>query len=377
MNKKKVLIIFGTRPEAIKMAPLIKEFQNKKKIFETKVCITAQHREMLDQVLEFFQISVNFDLDIMKQNQNLYTLTSSIILDMKTVLENFQPDYIFVHGDTTTSMAAGLAGFYYKTKICHIEAGLRSQNKFSPYPEEMNRLITSKLADFHFAPTDTARQNLIDEKIDSDKIIITGNTVIDALFLCLKKIKDKPTQEIENLEKKFNTSNKIILVTAHRRESYGTGFKNICKALIQISDLHKDCTIVYPVHLNPNVKEIVFKNLSGINNIHLIEPLSYSSFVWLMNKCKIILTDSGGIQEEAPALGKPVIVLRNVTERKEAIDCGTAILTGTDSSKIVEVVDNLLEDKKLYDKMSTTKNPYGDGCSSKKIVNFLIDLENA
>ena len=352
---KKILIIFGTRPEAIKMAPLVKEFKKFPKIFETKVCVTAQHREMLDQVLSFFKINADFDLDLMKPGQNLYSLTSEIISSLKIVLENFQPDYVFVHGDTTTSMAAGLASFYHGTKICHVEAGLRTNNKYSPFPEEINRQITGRLADFHFAPTQESKFNLISENIDKKSIVVTGNTVIDALLMSVKKVNEKPSNLILNLSKRIK-DNDVILVTGHRRENHGAGFERICKALKKIALDNKNRFIIYPVHLNPLVQEPVNRLLSKIENILLIDPLAYEDFIWLMNRSKIIITDSGGVQEEAPSLGKPVLVMRNTTERPEAVDAGTVLLVGTD---------------KDLNKMSKLHNPYGDGNASKRIVNFI------
>ena len=373
--KKKILIVFGTRPEAIKMAPLVKEFKRKPNIYNTKVCITAQHREMLDQVLNFFAIKSDFDLNLMKPNQNLYSLTSEIIIKLKPILELFGPDFIFVHGDTTTAMAASIAGFYSGAKVCHIEAGLRTFDMSSPFPEEMNRSIISVTSSFHFAPTLTSKNNLLKENKKEEDIIVTGNTVIDSLLYSVDRVKsnfDDP--EINFLKDKINTQKKIILVTGHRRENHGEGFNNICKALKQIANENEDCQILYPVHLNPNVQKPVYKYLNNVSNILLLSPLSYPAFVWLMEKSYLILTDSGGIQEEAPSLGKPVLVMRDNTERPEAIASGTVILVGTNMNVIVEQTNNLLRDKKKYDSMSLLHNPYGDGNACKKIIDYITKI---
>jgi UDP-N-acetylglucosamine 2-epimerase (non-hydrolysing) len=373
--KKKILIVFGTRPEAIKMAPLVKEFKRKPNIYNTKVCITAQHREMLDQVLNFFAIKSDFDLNLMKPNQNLYSLTSEIIIKLKPILELFGPDFIFVHGDTTTAMAASIAGFYSGAKVCHIEAGLRTFDMNSPFPEEMNRSIISVTSSFHFAPTLTSKNNLLKENKKEEDIIVTGNTVIDSLLYSVDRVKsnfDDP--EINFLKDKINTQKKIILVTGHRRENHGEGFNNICKALKQIANENEDCQILYPVHLNPNVQKPVHKYLNNVSNILLLSPLSYPAFVWLMEKSYLILTDSGGIQEEAPSLGKPVLVMRDNTERPEAIASGTVILVGTNMNVIVEQTNNLLRDKKKYDSMSLLHNPYGDGNACKKIIDHIMTI---
>lgn len=373
--KKKILIVFGTRPEAIKMAPLVKEFKRKPNIYNTKVCITAQHREMLDQVLNFFAIKSDFDLNLMKPNQNLYSLTSEIIIKLKPILELFGPDFIFVHGDTTTAMAASIAGFYSGAKVCHIEAGLRTFDMSSPFPEEMNRSIISVTSSFHFAPTLTSKNNLLKENKKEEDIIVTGNTVIDSLLYSVDRVKsnfDDP--EINFLKDKINTQKKIILVTGHRRENHGEGFNNICKALKQIANENEDCQILYPVHLNPNVQKPVYKYLNNVSNILLLSPLSYPAFVWLMEKSYLILTDSGGIQEEAPSLGKPVLVMRDNTERPEAIASGTVILVGTNINVIVEQTNNLLRDKKKYDSMSLLHNPYGDGNACKKIIDHIMTI---
>jgi UDP-N-acetylglucosamine 2-epimerase (non-hydrolysing) len=370
---KKNLIIFGTRPEAIKMAPLVKEFK-KYSVFETKVCVTAQHREMLDQVLDFFQITPDYDLDLMKPNQNLYSLTSDIILGLKPILEEYQPDYVYVHGDTTTTMAASIAAFYGGVKVCHVEAGLRTHNKLSPFPEEINRQVTGRIVDYHFAPTMQSKNNLILENVSHEAIIITGNTVIDALLESSVKVNEIENNEIESLKNIVDKSKKLILVTGHRRENHGQGFINICEALKEIAIINKDVQIIYPVHLNPNVKEPVYKILSQTNAINLIEPLAYPAFVWLMNQSYLIITDSGGVQEEAPSLGKPVLVLRDTTERPEAVDAGTVILVGTDKKKIVEECNDLLVNIKRYHSMSELHNPYGDGKACEKIVDFISKL---
>lgn len=373
---KKVLLVFGTRPEAIKMAPLVKAFQ-KESYFETKVCVTAQHREMLDQVLEIFDITPDYDLNIMKPGQDLYDITSHVLLGMKKVLSDFTPDIVLVHGDTTTTSATSLAAFYQKIKIGHVEAGLRTGNLYSPWPEEANRQITGVLADYHFAPTATSKDNLIKENKNPNNIIVTGNTVIDALFLALEKI-----HEDEKLQEKINNtfvnqglelsdSDKIILVTGHRRENFGEGFINICKALKQLALANKSIKIIYPVHLNPNVQGPVNEILSDVDNIKLIAPLQYESFIYLMNKSYFIITDSGGVQEEAPSLGKPVLVMRNTTERPEAIEAGTVKLVGTDPIKIIEEAQKLLDDNVTYESMSKAHNPYGDGKACNRIVNFL------
>ncbi|WP_445432926.1 non-hydrolyzing UDP-N-acetylglucosamine 2-epimerase [Chryseobacterium indoltheticum] len=368
------LIIFGTRPEAIKMAPLVKEFK-KHSSFETKVCVTAQHREMLDQVLDFFEIIPDYDLDLMKANQNLYSLTADIITELKPILEDFKPNYVYVHGDTSTSTIAALAAFYAGAKICHIEAGLRTNNKWSPFPEEMNRQLTGRLADYHFAPTQQSYNNLIAENINAENIIITGNTVIDALMESAKKVQNLKSNEIDYLKSIINKGKKIILVTGHRRENHGQGFVNICEALKDIAYANDEVQIIYPVHLNPNVKKVVHEILSDISNINLIEPLSYPAFVWLMTQSYLIITDSGGVQEEAPSLGKPVLVMRNTTERPEAVASGTVILVGTDKDIIVKETNSLLHDSQRYESMSKLHNPYGNGNASKKIVEFINKLQ--
>lgn len=374
MKKTKNLIIFGTRPEAIKMAPLVKEFQKHNDKFDTKVCITAQQREMLDQVLVFFEITPDFDLNLMKPNQNLYGLTSDIIMNLKPVLEDFKPDFIYVHGDTTTTMAASIAGFYSGAKICHVEAGLRTFNIMSPFPEEMNRCVTGVVTNYHFSPTQTSKANLLKENKNEKSIVVTGNTVIDALLFSVKKMKNGYVDsEIEDLKRTINPERKLILVTGHRRENHGQGFINICEALKSIAIENQDSEIIYPVHLNPNVQEPVYKMLSKIDNVKLIDPLSYPAFVWLMEKAYLIITDSGGVQEEAPSLGKPVLVMRDTTERPEALDAGTVLLVGTNKNRIITETNNLLKNKDVYTSMTKLHNPYGDGMACKNIVSFMVN----
>ena len=371
--KKKVLLIIGTRPEAIKMAPLVKEFQRHPEDFETKVCVTAQHREMLDQVLDFFNIVPEFDLDLMKTDQNLYGLTADIIANLKPVLEGYSPDFVLVHGDTTTTMAGSIASFYSGAKICHVEAGLRTHNKLSPFPEEINRQITGRVCDFHFAPTETSKANLLRENIQEDSIIVTGNTVIDALLVSVKRVEESPSALIKELSTTIG-DRELILVTGHRRENHGTGFIRICEALKVIAEDNADRLIVYPVHLNPKVQEPVKRILTDVANVMLINPLAYQDFIWIMNRAKIIITDSGGVQEEAPSLGKPVLVMRDTTERPEAVDAGTVILVGTDKDLIVTEALDLLNNADRFEKMSRLHNPYGDGKASERIVNFISKL---
>lgn len=370
----KNLIVFGTRPEAIKMAPLVKAFQKETGIFETRVCVTAQHREMLDQVLEFFEIIPNYDLDLMKPNQNLYSLTGDIINGLKPILEEFNPDYVYVHGDTTTTMASSIAAFYSGAKVCHVEAGLRTHNKLSPFPEEMNRQITGRITDIHFAPTKASKENLLQEDIRWEAVVVTGNTVIDALLHSVSKVDTIEDAEIEMLKTTIDPSKKLILVTGHRRENHGQGFINICSALKQIALENPDTQIIYPVHLNPNVQKPVYDLLASVENIQLMAPLSYPAFVWLMNKSYLIITDSGGVQEEAPSLGKPVLVMRDTTERPEAVDAGTVILVGTDTDKIVAETTKLLNNSELYNKMSALHNPYGDGKACTRIIQKIKEL---
>jgi UDP-N-acetylglucosamine 2-epimerase (non-hydrolysing) len=368
---KKILFVFGTRPEAIKMAPLVKEFQKYPELFETKVCVTAQHRQMLDQVLNFFEIIPDYDMNLMRQGQNLFQLTADVITGLKPVLEEYQPHFVFVHGDTTTSMAAALAAFYAGIKVCHVEAGLRTNNKSAPFPEEINRQITGRLTDIHFAPTVKSRQNLLAEGI-KETIIVTGNTIIDALLYAVEKLTNYSDDEIETLKQTVDFSKKILLVTGHRRENFGEGISNICHALIEIAQ-NPDIEIIYPVHLNPNIQKPVNELLSKQLNIKLIQPLSYPAFVWLMNKSFIILTDSGGIQEEAPSLGKPVLVMRETTERPEAVDAGTVKLVGTDKAKIISEITILLQDQNAYAAMQKIHNPYGSGLAVQKIVETMKD----
>lgn len=374
---KKFLIVFGTRPEAIKMAPLIKEFQKYPGEFEVKVCVTAQHRQMLDQVLEIFSIRPDFDLDIMKAGQDLYDVTASVLLGLKPVLNEYNPDLVFVHGDTTTSFAASLACFYQQIAVAHVEAGLRTGNIFNPWPEEANRQLTARLATLNFAPTQASFRNLVNESICEKQIVVTGNTVIDSLHLVLDKIREnhiveeRIQNELENYGFCLSKTKKIILITGHRRENFGQGLVNICEALKEIANSQPCVEIVFPVHLNPNVRNPVREILSDTDNIYLIEPLSYLPFVWLMNQSYLILTDSGGIQEEAPSLGKPVLVMRDTTERPEAVEAGTVKLVGTSKEKIVAQTLELLENDFSYREMSMAHNPYGDGKACKRIVDFL------
>jgi UDP-N-acetylglucosamine 2-epimerase (non-hydrolysing) len=379
LSTKKILLVFGTRPEAIKMVPIIKALKRDKN-FDAKVCVTAQHREMLDQVLEIFDIVPDYDLNIMNPMQDLFDVTSNVILGMRTVLNDFKPSIVLVHGDTTTTSASALAAFYHKIKVGHIEAGLRTNNIYSPWPEEANRQITSVIANFHFAPTRTSQNNLLKENKDRKNILICGNTVIDSLFLVLDKIEKNSglkKEIVNNISKQYELKNekKIILVTGHRRENFGKGFIDICKAIKMIADNNPTVDIVYPVHLNPNVQKPVRKMLSGSHNIFLIDPMSYQSFIYIMSKSYFIITDSGGIQEEAPSLGKPVLVMRDTTERPEALKAGTVKLVGTNPNVILKESQKLLDNKKEYDKMSKAHNPYGDGFASEKIVNFLSAVE--
>lgn len=371
--RTKHLIIFGTRPEAIKMAPLVQEF--KKHIdFETKVCVTAQHREMLDQVLDFFQITPDYDLNLMKPNQNLYSLTADIITELKPILEEFQPDYVYVHGDTTTTMAASIASFYSGAKVCHVEAGLRTHNKRSPFPEEINRQVAGRICDYHFAPTEQSKANLLAENIKDQDVLVTGNTVIDALLDSSNRVQNIQNEEIEYLKELVDTNKRLILVTGHRRENHGQGFINICEALKEIALTHPDVQIIYPVHLNPNVQKPVHEILDGIENVQLIDPLAYPAFVWLMTQSYMIITDSGGVQEEAPSLGKPVLVMRDTTERPEAVEAGTVILVGTVKAKIVTEANDLLNNTSRYESMSALHNPYGDGKACERIADYIKKL---
>jgi UDP-N-acetylglucosamine 2-epimerase (non-hydrolysing) len=369
---KKILLVFGTRPEAIKMAPLAKALQTDER-FETKVCVTAQHREMLDQVLEVFSIIPDYDLDLMRPGQSLSAVTAAILKGMEAIFRSFCPDIVLVHGDTATTFAAALSAYYHPIPVGHVEAGLRTGNMYSPWPEEANRKLTGALATFHFAPTEIAKQNLTRENVSADEIFVTGNTVIDALYMASGIIKNDPVL-ISKLEYTFsflNNDKKIILMTGHRRESFGGGFEKICAAIKKIAVAYPEVQIVYPVHLNPNVQEPVKRLLSELENVFLIAPLEYLPFVYLMNKSYLILTDSGGIQEEAPSLGKPVLVMRDTTERPEAVDAGTVKLVGTDVEAITSAITKLLSDKREYEKMSYANNPYGDGAACDRICAIL------
>ena len=375
---KKILIVFGTRPEAIKMAPLVKEFKKDTLNFETKVCVTAQHREMLDQVLNLFQITPDYDLDIMKPSQDLYDVTSSILLKIKPVLEGFSPDVVLVHGDTATTFATSLAAYYQKIKIGHIEAGLRTGNLYSPWPEEGNRRLTGVLANYHFSPTSTSKNNLLNEGVNESTVFVTGNTVIDALQLVMNRVKNDESLRLKIESTIFQSgfqelNSKFVLVTGHRRENFGQGFLNICEALKVLAKNNPDISILYPVHLNPNVRGPVNELLSNVNNIKLVKPFQYEEFIYLMSKSYLILTDSGGIQEEAPSLGRPVLVMRDTTERPEAVEAGTVKLVGSDQDNIIKEVQKLLNDNGEYQKMSKAHNPYGDGNTSEKILNILKD----
>lgn len=370
---KKILLVFGTRPEAIKMAPLVKALQKDTEHFETRVCVTAQHRQMLDQVLEVFGITPEYDLNIMAPNQDLYDITAKVLLGLREVLKDFRPDTVLVHGDTTTSMAASLAAFYMQIPVGHVEAGLRTYNMLSPWPEEMNRQVTDRICTYYFAPTEQSRANLLQENVDAKKIFITGNTVIDALLMAVDIIsttagvKEKMAKELQ--EKGYTVGDReYILVTGHRRENFGDGFLHICKAIKELAALHPEMDIVYPVHLNPNVQKPVYELLSGLSNVYLISPLDYLPFIYAMQHSTLLLTDSGGVQEEAPSLGKPVLVMRDTTERPEAVEAGTVKLVGTDAEAIVSNVTALLQDKEMYKRMSETHNPYGDGQACERII---------
>lgn len=378
------MLVFGTRPEAIKMAPLVKEFQKHPETFQTIVCVTGQHREMLDQVLKIFEITPDYDLNIMKQGQDLYDVTARVLTGMRDVLKEAQPDVVLVHGDTTTSTASALAAFYQQIPVGHVEAGLRTYNIYSPWPEEMNRQITGRIAEYDFAPTPLSRQNLLAEGVSEEKITVTGNTVIDALYMVVDKIKNdaKLDADLEAILKKagydvnrLSGDKKLVLITGHRRENFGDGFMSMCKAIKSLTEKYPDVDFVYPMHLNPNVRKPIHKvfgeNLEGLGNMFFIEPLEYLSFVFLMEKSNIVLTDSGGIQEEAPGLGKPVLVMRDTTERPEALEAGTVKLVGTDYDMIVNEVSTLLDDAAHYDAMSKAVNPYGDGQACERIVKTL------
>ena len=380
------MLVFGTRSEAIKMAPLVKEFQKNTKDFKTLVCVTGQHREMLDQVLHIFSIKPDYDLNIMKQGQDLYDVTSRVLLGMRDVLQKVKPDVVLVHGDTTTSTAAALAAFYQQIPVGHVEAGLRTHNIYSPWPEEMNRQITGRIATYHFAPTSLSKQNLLAENIKEETVTVTGNTVIDALYMVVDKIKNDKELDAELEDtlktsgydiKRLKSGKKLVLITGHRRENFGDGFMSMCRAIQTLTKKYPDVDFVYPMHLNPNVRkpihEIWGEDLSNLCNMFLIEPLEYLSFVYLMEKSSIVLTDSGGIQEEAPGLGKPVLVMRDTTERPEALKAGTVKLVGTDYDKIVTEVSSLLDNQTYYDEMSKAVNPYGDGKACERIVGLLIE----
>lgn len=381
---KKIMLVFGTRPEAIKMAPLVKEFQKHPDTFQTIVCVTGQHREMLDQVLNIFDIRPDFDLNIMKQGQDLYDVTARVLTGMRDVLREAQPDVVLVHGDTTTSTAAALAAFYQQIPVGHVEAGLRTHNILSPWPEEMNRQITGRIASYHFAPTALSRQNLLQENVDDANITVTGNTVIDALYWVVDRIKNDRSLDAELEEvlrhagydvNRLADGRPLVLITGHRRENFGDGFINMCTAIKQLTERYPNVDFVYPMHLNPNVRrpihEVFGDDLSNLGNMHFIEPLEYLSFVYLMEKSTIVLTDSGGIQEEAPGLGKPVLVMRDTTERPEALEAGTVKLVGTDREKIFNEVSTLLDDATAYARMSQAVNPYGDGLACSRIVERL------
>ena len=381
---KKIMLVFGTRPEAIKMAPLVKEFEKYPNDFQTIVCVTGQHREMLDQVLNLFEIKPHYDLNIMKQGQDLYDVTARVLVGMRDVLKEAQPDVVLVHGDTTTSTAAALAAFYQQIPVGHVEAGLRTHNIYSPWPEEMNRLITGRIATYNFSPTQLSRQNLLKENVSDSSIIVTGNTVIDALYWVVDKIKNDEAlnNELKDILYKagydvcrLENGRKLVLITGHRRENFGDGFINMCTAIKDLTKKYPDVDFVYPMHLNPNVRkpihEVFGEDLSDLGNMFFIEPLEYLSFVYLMEKSTIVLTDSGGIQEEAPGLGKPVLVMRDTTERPEALEAGTVKLVGTNYDKIVSEVSMLIDDSNYYEKMSKAVNPYGDGLACGRIVEGL------
>ena len=379
---KKIMLVFGTRPEAIKMCPLVKEFQKRVNEFETIVCVTGQHREMLDQVLKIFEVTPDIDLDIMKQGQDLTDVTVRILNGMRDVFKDCRPDVVLVHGDTTTSTAAALAAFYAQIPVGHVEAGLRTHNIYSPWPEEMNRQLTGRMATYNFAPTPLSQQNLLREAVAEESIVVTGNTVIDALYWVVNKIKTDVAlnSELQNLlaqagydVNRLSDGKKLVLITGHRRENFGDGFINMCSAIRDLTQKYPDVDFVYPMHLNPNVRkpihEVFGEDLSNLGNMFFIEPLEYLSFVYLMEKSTIVLTDSGGIQEEAPGLGKPVLVMRDTTERPEALEAGTVKLVGTDYNKIISEVSLLLDDQTYYETMSKAINPYGDGLACGRIVN--------
>lgn len=379
---KTILLVFGTRPEAIKMAPLVKKLQQYPEQFRTIVCVTGQHRQMLDQVLHLFEITPDYDLNIMKANQDLYDITSRILLGMRDILREVQPDIVLVHGDTTTSTASALAAFYQQIAVGHIEAGLRTGNIYSPWPEEMNRLITGRIAALHFSPTPLAQQNLLREGVNAEQIIVTGNTVIDALQMVVGRLQDDPSlcadvqatiQQMGYDTARLNANRRMVLITGHRRENFGEGFLNICQAIKQLAAAYPDVDFVYPMHLNPNVRKPVLEILGdSSDNIFLIEPLDYLPFVYMMQRSTLLLTDSGGVQEEAPGLGKPVLVMRDTTERPEAVEAGTVLLVGTNQQHIEQGVTMLLDDADLYRQMSEANNPYGDGHACERIAAALM-----
>ena len=382
---KTILLVFGTRPEAIKMAPLVKKLQEMPEAFQTIVCVTGQHREMLDQVLRLFEITPDYDLNIMKPNQDLYDITSRILLGMRDVLKEVQPDIVLVHGDTTTSMAAAMAAFYQQIPVGHVEAGLRTGNIYSPWPEEMNRLITGRITTHHFSPTPLAKENLLKEHVDEKQIIVTGNTVIDALQMVVGKLREDTALAGEVANRisqmgydinRLDGAKRMVLITGHRRENFGEGFLNICHAIKNLAAKYPDVDFVYPMHLNPNVRKPVMEILGeGAENVYLIEPLDYLPFVYMMQHSTLILTDSGGVQEEAPGLGKPVLVMRDTTERPEAVEAGTVLLVGTNREKIEQGVSQLLDDAEMYRRMSEAVNPYGDGLACEQIIEYIKDLQ--
>jgi UDP-N-acetylglucosamine 2-epimerase (non-hydrolysing) len=373
----RVLTVFGTRPEAIKMAPVVLALQNAEGV-ESQVCVTAQHRQMLDQVVNLFGIEPDYDLDLMAPNQDLYDITAKVLLGMRQVLQQARPDIVLVHGDTTTCMAAGLAAFYAGVKLGHVEAGLRTGNLRAPFPEEANRSIVGRLADIHFAPTELSKANLLREGVAADKIAVTGNTVIDALLIVRDKVRGEAAQCWQSrfgqalFEKITDNTRKLILITGHRRENFGQGFVDLCNAIKQLAQTHPDWDLIYPVHLNPNVQKPVYEILDGLGNVYLIQPQDYQPFVWLMDQADLILTDSGGIQEEGPSLGKPVLVMREVTERPEAVEAGTVLLVGTDQHKIVAGVEHVLLTPSVYQRMARAHNPYGDGLACNRIIDRLM-----
>jgi UDP-N-acetylglucosamine 2-epimerase (non-hydrolysing) len=377
---KRILVVFGTRPEAVKMAPLIKHLETSGDVFETRVCVTAQHRAMLDQILDAFDIRPHYDLDIMTSGQDLYDITANVLAGIRPVMSEFKPDMVLIQGDTTTTFVTALAAYYERIDVGHVEAGLRTGNIYSPYPEEVNRQLTTRLSKFHFAPTALNRENLIKENVEAGQIAVTGNTVIDALLMVVQRLKTDPARReriAQNIQRAglstqvLDSQRKMVLITGHRRESFGAGFVGICEAIRDLALAHGEVEFVYPVHLNPNVREPVERILSGIENVHLMEPVSYEEFIHLMNCAYLLLTDSGGIQEEAPALGKPVLVMRENTERPEAVEAGTARLVGTNRDEIVGCAEALLTDRAAYERMATATNPYGDGTAAEKIVQFL------